>query len=345
MRTVAVIALPFALVASSLTGCGLLGGSDSLDDALEVVPASMTEVRFFDREAALDRLDIDDLQADPSDDELEAYVDASREVPTSTALDQYLLPMLADAPFSAQDIEWEITGYDTDNAFGRVWKMDDDLDLDDVADDLVDLGFAEEAGDGRHLSIDLDGIGEDVQYLVPLQSVSLLPDDHLVVTGPLADDFLDVISDDADSAVDEESFDELLDGTDDVELAVLSRDAAFCSLGASRLSADQLGAAGLADLGHPDQTAFFVHGDDGKARSVLQFADEAAADDDAEAREQFLAEAVSPVSGVPYSEFGTFDVEADGEQVRIDVTYDDPRDIPAVIGRNDYPSVCVPDAG
>ena len=41
--------------------------------------------------------------------------------------------MLEDAPFTAQDIEWEVAGYDADNGFGQVWRMDDDLDLDDVA--------------------------------------------------------------------------------------------------------------------------------------------------------------------------------------------------------------------
>ena len=49
--------------------------------------------------------------------------------------------MLEDAPFSAQDVEWEIVGYDGDDGFGRVWKMNDDLDLDDVADELVDAGL------------------------------------------------------------------------------------------------------------------------------------------------------------------------------------------------------------
>ena len=41
MRRSLIPALALALVGASLTGCGLFGGSSSLDDALEVVPSSV----------------------------------------------------------------------------------------------------------------------------------------------------------------------------------------------------------------------------------------------------------------------------------------------------------------
>ena len=341
MRRVAVLALPLALVASSLTGCGLLGDSDTLDDALEVVPASMSEVRFLDREAMVERLDVEALDADPSDEDLEAYVDASTTFPAYTSLDQHLVRMLDGAPFTSQDIEWEVAGFDADSGFGQVWKMDDDLDLDEVADDLVDRGYEEEDGDGRRLSIDLNEIGEDEQYLIALQTVTLLPDDHLVVTGPLADDFLDVISDDADSAVDNESFDELVDGTDDVEFAALARDDLACP----GVRADPEHEAALEELGRPEQTGFFVHGDDGDARSVLLFDDDGAAEDDAGAREDYLAEGRDPVSGEPFDDFAESEIDTDGERVHVDLTFDEPQILAAVISRRAYSgfSACAPD--
>ena len=342
MRRSRVSLLLLLPVGGSLVGCGLLGGSDGFDDALEVVPASVSEVRFFDREAALERLDVDDLEADPSDEELEEYVEKSREFPAYTALDQYLVPMLESAPFSAQDIVWEVAGYDADGGFGQVWRMDDDLELDDVVDDLVDAGYEEDgAGDGTTLTVELSDIGEDQQYFAAMPTLTVLPDEHLIVTGPLTDDFLEVISDDADSTVDKDTFDDLVDGTDDIEFAALARDDLACR--STRMTPEQLD--GLAPLGRPEQTGFVVHGEDGDARSVLLFDDEEAADDDAGAREDYLTEGSNPISAEPFDAYADWEVEADGERVHVDLAFDDARILPAVISRRDYTafSACGPE--
>jgi hypothetical protein len=341
MRRFLLPGLPLVLLCASLSGCGLLDGSDSLDDALEVVPASLSEVRFVDRAAMLERLDVEELGSDPSDEELKDYIEASREFPAYTGLDQYLVVMLEDAPFSAQDIDWEVAGYDADGGFGQVWRMDDDLDLDDVADDLVDAGYQEEdSSDGRSLSIDLNDVGEDEQYFVTMQSLTILPDDHLIVTGPLTDDFVEVISDDADSAVDKDSFEELADGTDDAEFAALGRDDLAC-LG-TRVTAE--GAEELEGLGHPEQTGFFVHGDDGETRSVLLFDDDQAAEDDAEEREDYLAGGTDPVSGQPFAEIAESEVDTDGPRVQVDLEFDEPQMVASVVSRRGYAgfSACGP---
>ncbi|MET0525802.1 MAG: hypothetical protein ABWZ91_13435 [Nocardioides sp.] len=345
MRRSLVPGLSIVLIGPTLTGCGLFGGSSSLDDALEVVPGSASRVIFFDRAEAMERLDVDDIDADSSQDEIDEYVDAVLELPWSTELDRSLLIMLEDAPFTAQDVDWEVTSFDNDSGFGRVWRMDDDLDLDDVIDDLKELGFEEERseGDAHTLRIDLEDIGEDLTWLTPLLNVTIVPDEHLVITGPLADDVAEVVADDADSAVDSDAFEDLVDSTDDVELADLARDDLACSLGVSRLTPEQQEASGIGDLGHPEEVGFFVHGDDADTRSVLQFDSDEAAEDDATAREEYLDEGSSPVSGVPYSEFGDWEIEAEGDQVRIDVDYDDAKDVPAVVSRGDYVSVCAPD--
>ena len=98
-----------------------------------------------------------------------------------------------------------------------------------------------------------------------------------------------------------------------------------------RLSPEQLEASGIDELGHPEQTGFFVHGDEGDVRSVLLFDDEDAAEEDAEAREEFLADGSSPVSGVPYEEFADWEIDTDGELERIDLDYDEPEVVSAVI--------------
>ena len=241
MRRSLVPVLTLALVGTSLTGCGLFGGSSRLDDALEVVPGSSSRVIFFDRAAAIERLDVDEIDADSSEDEIDEYVDAVLELPWSTELDRYLLTMLEDAPFTAQDVDWEVSAYDIDDGFGRVWRMNDDLDLDDVVDDLKDLGFEEEGSDddAHTLRIDLEDLGDEQPYLTPLLNVTIVPDEHLIITGPQADNVAEVVADDADSAVDTDAFEDLIDSTDDVELADLARDDMACSLGFTRLSPEQ----------------------------------------------------------------------------------------------------------
>ena len=249
--------------------------------------------------------------------------------------------MLDTAPFSAQDVEWEVVGYEGDG-FGRVWRMNDDLDLDDVADELVDSGFEEESGEGRTLSIDLGDIATEEQYLVSMQTITLLPDEHLIVTGPLADDVLDVIEDDADSAVDDGTFENLADSTDDVEVADLTRDDRAC-LEVERLTPEELESSGIGGLGRPEGTGFFVHGDEADVRQVLLFEDGDAAEEDAEAREQYLSEESSPVSGVPYTEFAEWEIDTDGEKEQIDLDYDEPRVVAAVLQRRDFVSLCPPE--
>lgn len=334
------------LVATCLTGCGLLGGSSTLDDALEVVPGSADRVTFFDRKAVVERFDLDDVDGDSSDEELEEYVEKAREFPYGTELDRYLFQMVEEAPFSGLDVDWEVTAHEGDD-FGRVWKMREGLDLDAVADDLVEYGYdKKESGDASTLTLGFDEIANQADnYLVSMLTVGLVPDEHLIVTGTLVDDVLDVVADDADSAVDTDAFEDLVDDVDDVEVADLARDDAVCMLDTGRLTPEQLETTGVEALGSPDQTGFFVYGDEFDARSVLAFEDEDAAEEDARAREEFLDDGTSPVSGVPYSEFGTWEIETDGDQVRIDVEYDEPRTIPAVISRGDTLGICAPDGG
>jgi hypothetical protein len=344
MQRAAVLSLTLVLVAVGLTGCGLFGGSSRLDDALEVVPGSADRVIFVDRAAIAERFEVDDIETGASEDGLEEWVEKSRQFPGFTALAQYV-QVMQDAPFSDLDIEWEVTAFEDADGFIRAWKMRDDLDLDEVGDELVDdLGFEEldEPGDARSFTIGTRPIEPDQQYLFALSNLTIVPDEHLVIAAANTEEVLDVVNDDADSAVDSDTFEDLAESIDEVEVAALSRGKGACSLGAE-LSEKQLEASGITDLGHAEQNGFFVHGDEGEARSVLVFDDEESAEDDAKAREEFLESGSSPVSGVPYSEFGDWEIETDGDQVRIDIDYDEPEAIWPVISRGDYLSVCSPE--
>ena len=278
MQRGSLLALPLMVLAPLLTGCALFDPSSSLEDALETMPHTVSRVTFVDR-AGAERLDLD------------------------------LVPGLERTSLTADDVEWGVAGYEGED-LARVWKIDEDVDLDDV--DATSSSF------------------------------EVLPDAHLVVAGALTDEVLSVVADDQDSLVDSGSFEVLVDSTDDVEVADLSRGDAVCSLGDLRPRSKQLEAAGIADLTAPDSSGFFVHGDDGQVRTVMLFGDGDTAAEAADEREALLTDGASPVSGVPYSEFGSYDVESDGEQVRIDVEYDDPGDAAAVLARRDYPSICVP---
>lgn len=141
------LALPVVLLGSSLSGCGLLDGSSSLEDALETLPSGVTRVTFDDREDT-----------------------------------------------NGPAVEWEVVGVDGDRT-GRVQKLEDDIDLDELDPDLT-----------------------------------VVRDERLVVSGDLTDDILDAVHDDTDSLVDSEAFEDLVDSTDDIEYAVLARSDSVCGL-------------------------------------------------------------------------------------------------------------------
>lgn len=279
--------LVLALVLPALGGCGLLSGGSEVEESFEYLPADATQVRFA--EGGLDE------EIDVS--ELAAYA-----------------KILEGAPFDVEDVEWEAAATWGDQGEGgsaAVWKVDDDLDFDALADDLEEKGYAKASVKGRSLfTIDLadsqDGLVGDT-YPVPLLLNVLLDEDEQVVAGGSdpgdLEEIAAVIADDEDSLADDAGFEDLLDAAEDEpDVAWLARDGdALC---------EGMVARGLFLLEEKD------------ARLVLQYDDEGAAEDDLDARRELVEEGVDVISGRPFDELGEFDLERDGDRVVVEEDWD-----------------------
>ncbi|WP_134739624.1 hypothetical protein [Nocardioides sp. 503] len=326
MRRSPVSALSLLAVCSlvgSLAGCSLIPGSSSdLEDALEVVPADATSVTFVGRAAIAERLDVE-VETGADDRELGRYLQAVDEAGVATRLTSYL-GVMGDAALSDADIVWEVSGSGQDDeGLWTVWKTDDDLDLDEVGDDLVDAGYDEsETGGERRFRAELAAADPETslvgdRYPVAVMGdVVLVPDEHLVLTGPAVEATLDVVQDDEDSLVDGQDFEDVVNAVDDAEFAHLRRDI-DCGAVQGRRSPPTPDPT-LEGLARPEATGFFVHGDDAETTTVLAFEDDDTAEADAEARGAWLEDGLLLQSQRPVADVATWDIEHDGSLVRID---------------------------
>jgi hypothetical protein len=334
MRRTAVSAVS-VLALGALSACSLIPGSSSdLEDALEVMPADATSVTFVGRAATAERLDVDDVETGADEDDLDRYLQAVRETAAATRLTDYLVVM-QEAAFTDLDVVWEISGQGADGGPWTAWKTDDGLDLDDIGDDLVDAGYEEsEVGGQRAFRADIGDADPSTSLLgdrypvAVMGEVLLVPDEHLVLTGPDTEAVLDVVEDDQDSLVDAQDFEDVVDAADDAELAHLRRDVdCAAALGGSRVSPEQVESLadglGLEDLGRPESTGFFVHGNDAATTTVLQFADDDAAEADATVRAAWIEDGGALArTQEPIDDVAEWDAEADGPLVRIDHEFD-----------------------
>jgi hypothetical protein len=350
MRRAPTTLLTAAAVAVSLTGCGLFDGSSRLEDALEYLPADAGDVQFVDRAAVAERFGVDDVEH--GSDELDDYLDAmAEEQPPTTTLGRWITPM-QEAAFSELDVEWEAVSVVGDGAPARVWKMRDDLDLDEVADALVDAGWSEEDGDGadgdvRRLTIDLGeaadgGLVDDAYPVVELRDLAVIPGEHVIVSGgapETTDAVADTVTDDEDSLADADDYDDVLDAadTDAVEFAWLARDDRLCA-GLPDLSPEQRERVDSEHegLGHPTAAGAFTRGEE-PGEAVLVFDDADTAEADAEARAEYLDEFTAT-----YDIPGDFEVEADDATVRVTTEPDQASVVVQSVARGEGPLFCLP---
>ena len=84
-----------------------------------------------------------------------------------TELDQWVVPMNeGDAAFTALDVDRQVTFSVDGGALTKVWQVDEDLDLEDLATDLEDSGFeAQEARGATTFTADL-GLADPTTQLV-----------------------------------------------------------------------------------------------------------------------------------------------------------------------------------
>lgn len=335
----AVVATTLALLSTGLAGCGLLDGSSPVDDALEYLPASTTTVLFTHRAAMDERLGLDDLATGASDDELTTWANAQEDEGYGTELSPWLHPM-QEAAFSDLDVEWEASGTSADDGRVTVWKLDDDVDFDALADDLDDAGYERgTSGVVETFEAGLDDADEDGlydgRYPAVLSSLALVPDEHLVLSGAIGL-AVDVANDDEDSLSDEGSFAELLDrapDAGDLEHAGLTIEP-LCGAGA-RITPEQAARA-YDGLGHPDGgVALFA--DPGAVTAVRLFGDDTDAEADAKGLRSYLDDRAS-ATGFDVD----LDVEADGDAVTAEASFDDRRTMVQSWSRVDGPFACLP---
>ncbi len=310
---------------------------DGLAAAAEVMPADTGVVRFLDRDAAAERLGVDDIGHGASSAELREYVDAVVASQwTGTPLSLYL-QVMQEAPFSELDVDWWASvevGEPGAAPPVNVYRMDDGLDLGEVADALADAGFEESDQDGnRRFTAEADladdtGLVDGELPWAELLDVTVVEEQHLLVVGSESAAVLDVVSGDADSLADDDGLAALRERTESPEYALvfLGQDAGCAgqverALGGAtpeimeRVRED----LGLDDLGSPDARGLFVvpdaEGDGASAVAVLTFGSGDEAEADAEARESTLQNGSDPVTRTPYSDI----LEVESVQAEDDV--------------------------
>lgn len=327
--------LALALVSPALTSCGLLGlGDDPMGDALDLVPDDATTVTFRDRAAIAERLGVDDVAHGATTEDVQRYEDALAADPTGTdELTQFAAAM-QDSPVSELSVVWSISAETPEGGF-TAYKVEDDTDLDAVADDLAASGFAEDELEGRrHLLVSSEAGDTTGAYPSSWLEVTVDPDEHLLIAGT-ADRVLGAIDDQVSSLADDKTYADVLGGTSGVEFAVVASPPT-CGV----ISAEQAAASGIDTLGTPDRSAYVV-ADDGAPGARLEYADDDTAESDLEARRTYLTDGLLALTGDDVSTLGTFEVERDGSVVVVDVEAGDPRLLLSVAVAQDGPLACV----
>lgn len=301
--------------------------SDSYQQAVEQLPADTSTFMFSDIETAERHLGIEN-EHDP-----ETYIDAVPEsgwAPTSSLMPY--LDLMSDSAWDPTDIVWEAQGGVPPTNI-TVRRLDDSVDLDAAIDELKAAGYtATSEGDGTRLSAGMDDVAASDGAGLYVQlglSVLVLPDDGLIVSAPNPD-ALATYTEMDETLADAGTFDGLVDGESlDIEYVYAQSDPRACDPGLA-LPDSQVNAElsekllqPYEDLGTPDASTLSlgIVDDEPAADARLRFADEAAAQADAEPREALTTEGTSLVSATPYSEyFSVDDISVNGaiETVAID---------------------------
>lgn len=309
---------------------------DNLTRALEVIPADATYVQFVNRGAAADRLGLGKLADQASEDDLATAAQKLQdEAPWAlTEFDEWIVPM-ANAAFSAVDIEWQAQALvDQENGW-RIYGTDEELDLDAVGDDLVDAGYDKSEVDGfERFTVDITkaDLGTGLyggRYPSFLVDVVLVPDEHLILVGGDVAAVARSASGEDESLDERSRFEAVVPDVEGVEYTTLRAGTDHCArmLTALRLSEDLIPKVakdlGTDQLGTPSNTAVVIaaEGDEVTTSSRFTFPDAAQAEADAKARKEYLASGVVARTRAPIKDdvtSATIDVEDTVETVTYD---------------------------
>lgn len=313
----------------------------SVQEALGYIPidASYAEIRA--QLQAEERLGIDDVDTGAADVQIERYLHAEQDNPwidNDYAVD--LMSMNADeTAFTALDIDWSAAvgvGPPGSGSFVQLYGMDSGLDLDEVADEMVDAGWRGfEVEGGRRLEADITKLDPSTGlvggYPARESELVLLPGEHLMVSGDY-ERVLDVIAGNSESLRASNEISQVLGADGDPQYAYLTRDGQTCTDLAAVIGS-QLPPAqveqireelGISGMQVPLATASLVvaDGDALSTTSRLLFSTEEEAADDKAARATYLREGTSLLTRQPVASSLKVDsMTVDGALETVDYTY------------------------
>lgn len=338
---VAVIAIVTVVASSSSDS----SDGDAVDEAMEVLPADAESILFTDLAGARERLGYGDLTSESSQSQFESYIKDSMESPWAlSTLGQYF-QVMDEWGWSFVDVEWEalLMGEDSN---ATALKFHDDLDMGVVEASFEDKGY--ERSDVQGFPAYALNLSEtdSAEVIAPLLNVVVLPDQHLLLTGPDAESLIDTVTGDADPLADSDVASDLVASLDAPEFLTLSAGESSCvdpaeALGESGTpEAQEALASDLADLRDPEgHVAAITIGDDGPvARVVVGYGDSETAEADAESRQELLDNGASIATGEPYAELLGAEVDSDGDLIRYELTTDKARlSLSQMVQRRDVP--------
>lgn len=293
----------------------------TLQQALSMVPASVSQVEITDQAAAMKRWGLADLTGAAFSDEsqagqLKTYIAKSGQSAAGVNLSTYAATM-DDWGWNGIDVDWEVR-YAADGPPVTIDKLRDDLDMKTVIASLVAHKFTQ-SGSGDALRFDRPLKEADVPIFI--SGVTVIPSQHLLVATadkkwapPAADSSLGS----------NENVTSLIAGLTSVDYLALSVGPGACVPAidpARAASPEQIKAIQeqLGKLGTIGGAAAAVL-DDQHSRVRTLYADAAAATADLPARQKLLTDGDSLVTRQPYTELFPGTVKADGKFLQYDLT-------------------------
>jgi hypothetical protein len=309
------------LAAAGLAAWRALTPTTPLQQAMELAPADATRFSWTDWDGVRRELDAG-VGADSTAEEVDAFLAEAfaADLSSMSALGTSAGVMQEELGFSPATVSWELLAQSGAGAV-EVLKVDDDVDLDAVAERLADHGWTEpEEEDGVWVggADVLAGVG--AQLTPELQHVALLADEGLVLTSDQAPFLEQVLAEDGapDDLVD-------LAASLDEPLAAAVYDGAYACEHLAMAQADddaQAEADQLVDAAgevHP-LTGFamgMLPGGDVRAVMQVEDADDAAGDAEARAR---LAAGPAPGQGGEFADrFSVDRAGSEGREVVLDL--------------------------
>ncbi|WP_109507759.1 hypothetical protein [Nocardioides speluncae] len=325
-RRLTIVGVVLALVAAVAIGVVVWQRQDrtDLERALEFLPGETMRVAWTDWHGVRDELGAD-VDADSPGEDAQKLVDDGFEpdLTSGSAMVQSALALHEKFGFSPASVEWEALGQSDEGAVVAL-RLADDADFDELAKNLVALGYTDPAEEDGVWQGGIDLMPKIDPSLNPeFQYVALLADERMVLTSDEStylETALETAKGDHDSLESVDDVASVAAAAGDAVSGVLMQGEHACqALAMSQAdSEDQRIAEDLvADAGDVNPLTGFLLASQpgGEIRAVLGFEGDDQAEANTESRRR-LAEGPAPGQGGDFSErFSVESAEQDGRNV------------------------------